>query len=113
MYGSMVVSYFPFFLCVGFDSFPSVYATVNKTVMVKCRSNCTPIRILHVVDGSETDEVDPQSEDSVVNESYPYVTIAAIHLDLTYNDTGLICKAVSVPSQPSTDVAWIHIQGSS
>ena len=65
-----------------------------------------------MVDGSETDEVDPQSEDSVVNESYPYVTIAAIHLDLTYNDTGLICKAVSVPSQPSTDVAWIQIQGS-
>ena len=64
-----------------------------------------------MVDGSETDEVDPQSEDSVLNESYPYVTIAAIHLDLTYNDTGLICKAVSVPSQPSTDVAWIHIQG--
>ena len=64
-----------------------------------------------MVDDSETDEVDPQSEDSVLNESYPYVTIAAIHLDLTYNDTGLICKAVSVPSQPSTDVAWIHIQG--
>ena len=101
-----------FFLSVtvGFGDFPSISGTVNKTVMVECNSNCTPIRILHIVGDSE-DEVDPQMARTVTNESHPYVTIAAIHLDLTYNDTYLVCKAVYEPSQPSTDLAQILLQG--
>ena len=97
---------FILFISVGFTNFPSISATVNKTVIVECRSNCTPIRILHIVGDSE-DEVDSQTQYS--NEGYPYITIATIHLDLTYNETYLVCKAVN--EQSSTDLAQILLQG--
>ena len=78
--------------------------------MIECRSNCTPIRILHIDGGSET-EVTPQSEYSLTNTDYPYISVTAIHLDLTYNDTYLVCKAVNEPSQPSTELAQVLLQG--
>ena len=77
----------------------SINATVNETVRVECRSNCTPpIRLHYMHEGShESKEIKPPRahEYSLTGQhTHPYITNATLFLNTTYNNTFLYCKAI-------------------
>ena len=72
-------------------SFPSINATVNKTVLIECRSNCSKIRLLTKQGTDPEEEIRPYTELQPVFTYYG--TMARFLLIESLNNASLICRA--------------------
>ena len=78
----------------GFSTIDSINATANSTVVVTCKSNCSPINLIH-----EKSPGDFNSERTLNTSSFyvqqdklSYIVNASVKLDINYNDTWFVCR---------------------
>ena len=88
-----------------------INAIVNESVVIECRSNCTPLRILYRHEGSNVSKQFLAKEHPGENPqlTHPYVTNATILLNTSFNNTLLFCKVIG--ANVNTSTVKILLQG--
>ena len=90
---------------IEFKNLEPINAVVNSTVQVECRSNCTPHTLLHMKrPGDISSERSIGTLKTNRNDPYPYIITDTIHLDISYNDTWLVCKVITGSSNRSVQI---------
>ena len=91
-------------------NFPSINATVNKTVPVECRSNCSTIRLLTKQGTDPEEEIRPHTELQPVS-GYEYGVEVTLVLNASLNNATLICKALGDGKSYANKFSVIRLQG--
>ena len=82
---------------------------MNQTVLVVCRSNCTPIRLVTKQGTDQEEEIRLYTKLQPVSD-YEYDVGAELLLDASLNNATLICRAFD-NGKSYVKKSWIRLQG--